>query len=62
MQKKALLSFLDKEIEDAKNNNILLSLHMKATMMKYLIPLYLVTLLRPTLKMYLINTKKPLTN
>lgn len=34
MQKKALLSFLDKEIEDAKNNNILLSLHMKATMMK----------------------------
>ena len=34
MQKKALLSFLDKEIQDAKNNNILLSLHMKATMMK----------------------------
>ena len=34
MQKKALLSFLDKEIEDAKNNNVLLSLHMKATMMK----------------------------
>lgn len=34
MQKKALLNFLDKQIQDAKNNNILLSLHMKATMMK----------------------------
>ena len=34
MQKRVLLSFLDREIQDAKNNNILLSLHMKATMMK----------------------------
>jgi isocitrate dehydrogenase len=34
MQKKALLNFLDEQIQDAKNNNILLSLHMKATMMK----------------------------
>ena len=34
MQKKALLNFLDNQIQDAKNNNILLSLHMKATMMK----------------------------
>ncbi|NDK56969.1 NADP-dependent isocitrate dehydrogenase [Pontibacter fetidus] len=34
MSKNALRSFLEKEIEDAKNNNILLSLHLKATMMK----------------------------
>ena len=34
MSKKALLAFLDREIEDANRNNILMSLHMKATMMK----------------------------
>ena len=34
MNKKALLQFLKAEIEDAKNNNVLFSLHMKATMMK----------------------------
>ena len=34
MSKKALLAFLDREIEDAKRSNILMSLHMKATMMK----------------------------
>ncbi len=34
MSKKALLSFLDAQITDAKNKNILFSLHMKATMMK----------------------------
>ena len=34
MSKKLLLSFLEEEINDAKNKNILLSLHMKATMMK----------------------------
>ena len=34
MSKKALLSFLDKEISDATESGILLSLHMKATMMK----------------------------
>lgn len=34
MSKKALLSFLDEQIADAKHNNILFSLHMKATMMK----------------------------
>jgi isocitrate dehydrogenase len=34
MSKKVLLAFLDKEITDATENNILLSLHMKATMMK----------------------------
>jgi len=34
MSKKALLSFLEKEIKDAKDTGILLSLHMKATMMK----------------------------
>ncbi len=34
MSKKALLDFLDSAIKDAKNNNILFSLHMKATMMK----------------------------
>ena len=34
MSKKALLSFLKQEIQDAKETNILLSLHMKATMMK----------------------------
>ena len=31
---KALLSFLETEIADAKNQNVLFSLHMKATMMK----------------------------
>ena len=34
MSKKALLSFLDEQIKDAKEKNILFSLHMKATMMK----------------------------
>ena len=34
MSKKSLLSFLEQEIKDAKDSNILLSLHMKATMMK----------------------------
>ena len=34
MSKKALLSFLDNEIKDAKSNDVLMSLHMKATMMK----------------------------
>ncbi len=34
MSKKALLSFLDTQIKDAKAQNILFSLHMKATMMK----------------------------
>lgn len=34
MSKKALLAFLDREIEDAKTSDILMSLHMKATMMK----------------------------
>ena len=34
MSKKSLLSFLEREIKDAKDSGILLSLHMKATMMK----------------------------
>ena len=34
MSKKALLAFLEREIQDAKEQGILLSLHMKATMMK----------------------------
>ena len=34
MSKKALVSFLEHEIADAKANNTLFSLHMKATMMK----------------------------
>ncbi len=34
MSKKALVEFLTKEIADARANNILLSLHFKATMMK----------------------------
>lgn len=34
MSKKALLRFLDKEIKDAQSQDVLLSLHMKATMMK----------------------------
>ena len=34
MSKKALISFLENEIEDAKNSGVLVSLHMKATMMK----------------------------
>ncbi len=34
MSKKALLDFLSEQIEDAKEKNVLFSLHMKATMMK----------------------------
>ena len=34
MSKKALVSFLENQIEDAKSKGILFSLHMKATMMK----------------------------
>ena len=34
MNKKALISFLEEQVADAKANNVLLSLHMKATMMK----------------------------
>jgi isocitrate dehydrogenase len=34
MSRKALEAFLEKEIEDAKRDNVLLSLHLKATMMK----------------------------
>ncbi len=34
MSKRALLSFLTEQVEDAKANNVLFSLHMKATMMK----------------------------
>ena len=34
MSKKALLSFLEAQIADAKDKNVLFSLHMKATMMK----------------------------
>lgn len=34
MSKKALLSFLEEQVADAKAKNILFSLHMKATMMK----------------------------
>ena len=34
MSKKHLLSFLEEQIQDAKDSNILLSIHMKATMMK----------------------------
>ncbi|MGR5133536.1 NADP-dependent isocitrate dehydrogenase [Vibrio alfacsensis] len=34
MNKKALVAFFEKEIEEAKQQDVLLSLHMKATMMK----------------------------
>ena len=34
MSKKALLTFLEREIKDAKSQDVLMSLHMKATMMK----------------------------
>lgn len=34
MSKKALISFLDTQVQDAKDKGILFSLHMKATMMK----------------------------
>ena len=34
LSKKALLSFIENQIEDAKTNGVLFSLHMKATMMK----------------------------
>ncbi|MCF6167817.1 NADP-dependent isocitrate dehydrogenase [Lutibacter sp.] len=34
ISKKALVSFLEKQIKDAKEKNVLFSLHMKATMMK----------------------------
>ncbi len=34
MSKKALISFIEEQVKDAKEQNILFSLHMKATMMK----------------------------
>ncbi|MFU8802722.1 MAG: NADP-dependent isocitrate dehydrogenase [Bradymonadaceae bacterium] len=34
MKKKALLSFLEEQVEDARKSGVLFSLHMKATMMK----------------------------
>ena len=34
MEKKALLNFLSEQVKDAKEKNVLFSLHMKATMMK----------------------------
>ena len=34
MSKNTLLRFLEEQIEDAKQNDLLFSLHMKATMMK----------------------------
>ncbi len=34
MSKRALLAFLEAQIEDAKNQNVLFSIHLKATMMK----------------------------
>ncbi|NQV77350.1 MAG: NADP-dependent isocitrate dehydrogenase, partial [Lutibacter sp.] len=34
MSKKALVAFIDEQIKDAKEKNVLFSLHMKATMMK----------------------------
>ncbi|MCP5020305.1 MAG: NADP-dependent isocitrate dehydrogenase [bacterium] len=34
MSREALVAFLDEQIKDARDNNMLLSLHMKATMMK----------------------------
>ena len=34
MSKKALISFLEKEVADAKDKDVLFSIHMKATMMK----------------------------
>ena len=34
LNKKALVSFLEEQIKDAKNKNVLFSIHMKATMMK----------------------------
>lgn len=34
MRKKALVEFLDQQIEEAKQDNVLFSLHLKATMMK----------------------------
>ncbi len=34
MSKKALLKFLEEQVQDAKEKNVLFSLHMKATMMK----------------------------
>lgn len=34
MSKKALVKFLEQQVEDAKENDVLFSLHMKATMMK----------------------------
>lgn len=40
MSKKALRSFLAEQMDDAKNNNVLLSVHLKATMMKVSDPIF----------------------
>jgi isocitrate dehydrogenase len=50
MQKRALLKFIETQIEDAKNSGVLFSLHMKATMMKVSDPIIFGHVIRVFLK------------
>lgn len=61
MSKKALLEFLEEQVEDALDKSVLFSLHMKATMMKVSDLLSLAMPYVSFLKIYLRNTVKPST-
>ncbi len=50
LSKKALISFLEKEIKDAKDSGVLFSVHMKATMMKVSDPIIFGHVVRTFLK------------
>lgn len=50
LSKKALISFLEKEIKDAKDTGVLFSVHMKATMMKVSDPIIFGHVVRTFLK------------
>lgn len=60
MSKKALVSFLEAQIKDAKEQGVLFSLHMKATMMKVSDPIIFGHAVKSFLNLYLINMAKNL--
>ena len=62
MQKKELISFLEAQVKDAKEKNVLFSLHMKATMMKVSDPIIFGHAVRVILPNYLKSTEKHLRN
>jgi len=51
----SLTSFIEKEIEDAKSQDVLFSLHMKATMMKVSDPIIFGAVVKIFIKKFLRN-------